>query len=291
MRQYVTALTASMLGLAWGTWIPAANAGLVDEAVVFYDFEGTGQKVTDRSGTPAINLTLGSTAIADDNDPTRAVGEDGKFLAFERATLPLTDSATNVVDNNRLNFKTGDAFSVAGWFRRRDSGKTNILVSKADNNTEPVPGWHLLWQQDGSNGNPFADQIQFLLRDTVGDASDGRLIVHSDPVTSTGWVHIAATYDGTASTTSISFYIDGELKGVPFSIDSLEDGAVTNHTAPFNLGGRNKEGSFQGDMDDVGVWDRALTAGEVRSLIIPEPAAAVLVGVGGVLLLCRRSRV
>ena len=45
------------------------------------------------------------------------------------------------------------------------------------------------------------------------------------------------------------------------------------------------------DVDDFGVWDRALAAGALRLLIIAEPAAVVSTGIGDVLLLSRRSRV
>jgi hypothetical protein len=289
MRQYVTFLAASLLGLAWAMWLPPANAGLVDEAVVFYDFEGTGQTVVDRSGTTAIDLTLGSTSGTDVNDPTRGPGKRGQGLTFDRAVNGSEDFVTSGGDQDRLDFNANQAFSVAGWFRRTDTDNSHQLINKEEP-TGSNRGWRLLWRSDASSTGDAPDAIGFLLRGLDESNSDGRLIIRSDPVTTTDWVHIAAVYDGTASNTSVSFYINGQLGNSFVRLNSLAPSAVTNHAAPFYLGGRDNVGTFQGDMDEVGVWDRALTASEVQSLIIPEPASAALAGIGGVLLLSRRSR-
>lgn len=113
---------------------------------------------------------------------------------------------------------------------------------------------------------------------------DGRLDVFSDPVTTSDWVHIAVTYAGGGQGSDVSFFVNGALVGTTVNVEDLSATDVTNNTAPFNLGGRDDTGSFIGAMDNVGVWDRVLSASEVEALAIPEPASVVLVGLGGVLL-------
>lgn len=67
---------AATIGLSIAVCLIAspARAGVIDDAVVFYDFEGSGQTVSDQSGTTAIALTLGAdnTPAADDPPENRA---------------------------------------------------------------------------------------------------------------------------------------------------------------------------------------------------------------------------
>lgn len=247
--------------------VSSSHAGLIDEAVVFYDFEGSGQTVADRSGTQAIDLQLGSSSAVDAHDPTRVPGEDGQVLTFDRTSTynDKPDFATSGGDVDRLDFNADEAFSVAGWFRRTDSTNSHQLVNKEET-AGSDPGWRLLWRQNASNTADAPDAIGFSLRGLDENNSDGRLIIRSEPITTTDWVHIAAVYDGTASDSSVKFYINGQLGDSFVRLNSLAPSAITDHTAPFNLGGRDDQGVFQGDMDDVGVWDRVLTASEVKSL-------------------------
>jgi hypothetical protein len=75
------------------------------------------------------------------------------------------------------------------------------------------------------------------------------------------WVHV--TY--TRSNTDIKLYLNGELKGSVTTNDALP-----KYTTPaiFTMGTRyNKsEGFFKGAMDEVRIYDRALSATEVQEL-------------------------
>lgn len=99
------------------------------------------------------------------------------------------------------------------------------------------------------------------------------------------WYHVAGTYDGQ----TVAVYVDGALAG------STTYGSVQNlNTAadiPVAIG--HLEGWsvqwFRGKMDDVRVYDEALSGGQVSALV-PEPSAFSL---GGMVLmgwLARRRR-
>jgi len=73
-----------------------------------------------------------------------------------------------------------------------------------------------------------------------------------------GWKHAASTWDGNI----LSIYIDGVF---------ISDAILTSSypfSPNFRVGhvGSLSTGYFVGDIDDVGVWDRALTATEVQQL-------------------------
>jgi hypothetical protein len=52
-----------------------------------------------------------------------------------------------------------------------------------------------------------------------------------------------------------------------------------------------------GQLDDVGIWDNALSASEIQNIYdngvgsyVPEPSSALLLGLGGLSLLIKRRR-
>lgn len=263
----------------------AASAGVISNAQVYYAFEDSGQIVEDRSGGADIDLQLGSTSGADSADPTRLAGKVGGGLSFDGG-----DFATSIADVGELDFAPDEAFSVAGWFQRSVStgGTQEFLVSKM-NPSGAFPGWFLTWRDEdiGSNNN----SLLFFIRDDQGGTGDGFLAVYSDPVAETDWIHAAVTYDGSSDPSGVSFYLDGQSLGIRNTNDDLDAGDVTDNTAPFNIGGRNDGGSWEGLVDEVGVWDRELTRGEVQRAMsgIPEPGSAALLVVAFVGLLGQRA--
>jgi len=88
------------------------------------------------------------------------------------------------------------------------------------------------------------------------------------------WVHIVCVYDSASDTASI--YVNGELPangdlnpktGIAGDAGYCE--GVNNDTAPLYLRG-GKE-SFTGVLDDVAMWDRALTPEEVKTVFTSGP--------------------
>jgi hypothetical protein len=74
------------------------------------------------------------------------------------------------------------------------------------------------------------------------------------------WHHVVYTFNGS----TISFYIDSVL---------ITSGPITisqTHTSPFNIGrgfdAFGNDFSFMGDLDDYGIWNRALTQQEITDL-------------------------
>jgi len=277
-------INRSVLGLALATGLAMpAHAAIIDDAVVYYDFEGTGQTVADQSGAPAIDLTRGANNTAGSDDPSRTAGKFGDGLTFDGG-----DVASSGSDEVALDFNADDPFSVAGWFRRDSDtgGSQKNLIAKMDASGN-FPGWFLAWRDSDISSGP--DALNFFMRDDQGSAGNGRLEVFSDPVTTSDWVHIAVTYAGDGNGSDVSFFVNGVPVGKSVLNEDLSATDVTDNSAPFNLGGRDDTGSFVGGMDNVGVWDRVLSASEVEALV-PEPASVLLMGLGSVLLWSRRRR-
>ena len=85
------------------------------------------------------------------------------------------------------------------------------------------------------------------------------------PIMEDTWYHVAATYDGS----SIKIYVNGVEEGTP----TIESGPIDyiGEQQDFKIGAGEKgngllQNHFDGSIDDVRVYDRALSAEEVWQL-------------------------
>jgi hypothetical protein len=94
------------------------------------------------------------------------------------------------------------------------------------------------------------------------------------PIELNRWHHVAFTYDGKMKASAARIYIDGEAQPTKILFDSM----VTNVTykAPFRIGaGEGPEDRFQGLVQDVRLYARALTAEEVSTLPVLETVSQI----------------
>jgi hypothetical protein len=101
--------------------------------------------------------------------------------------------------------------------------------------------------------------------------------------------HVAGTYDSAVG--ELKLYVDGLLRATNTSPAVIPIGTLINlSTHPVNIGrdSKNTTRLFTGKIDDVRIYNQALTGAEVMALI-PEPATVAMLGLGGLALLRRRK--
>jgi hypothetical protein len=83
------------------------------------------------------------------------------------------------------------------------------------------------------------------------------------------WLHLAATYDGT----NVKMYVNGALVAT-----TAAAGSIATSTGPLRIGGNGIWGEFfKGRIDDVRIYNRALSAAEVTTdMGTPVVAPAVV---------------
>lgn len=85
-------------------------------------------------------------------------------------------------------------------------------------------------------------------------------ITYTGGFTMNGWNHCVLTYDGS----NLKLYLDGSLAG-----STSASGSISNGSVPFNIGYipfPNPPFYFQGDVDEVTLYNDALTSSEVSTL-------------------------
>ena len=182
---------------------------------------------------------------------TWTTGKFGKALSF--------NGASTYVSIPPLNY---DEISVSAWFYR-------YSVDTAEPDTI-FGGWS--WNSGGQGYGLYFDQysssantIRFIVTSKTSEGTKTQKHATMDLVTSTGkWYHVAGTYNKTTGKQKL--YVDGQLVDtqahpagntiVPYTAASyMAIGALTSDY-----------GHIDAKIDEVRVYNRALSAGEVLSL-------------------------
>ena len=133
----------------------------------------------------------------------------------------------------------------------------------------------------GKEGVYKIDIDQNRIRFLTNNDWTGSILTTNAQLSNNSWYHIAAVYDGTEK----RIYINGveDLNTVATS------GDIGSSIYSFTMGAQpNSAGSyedcFRGKLDDVRIYNQALTQQEIQSIMIPEPATVLLTAFGCLLL-------
>jgi len=155
------------------------------------------------------------------------------------------DYAKTANTTTGLNFAPG-SFSVSGWIYPR----------------QVTGGWRTIleYDRDGSNKNRFGMWLNstgsFHFRVGLDTKSSGQVLNPNQ------WYLLTATYDSISKT--MSLYINGQFD----SSGAHSNGFNSPNAAKLTIGVRGSEDAeyFDGLLDDIRIYKRALSASEVRAL-------------------------
>ena len=87
------------------------------------------------------------------------------------------------------------------------------------------------------------------------------------------WKHVVVTYTGNGSRTGLSIYVNG-ISDTVASGNNTNPGTLVNSDLRIGSRGGGAPPQFQGLMDDVRLYSRALSATEVSQLYTNTPAVS-----------------
>jgi len=192
------------------------------------------------------------------NGPARVIGKIGQALNFDGVN-DYVDAGTNASLDDAF-ASSGGGGTISAWIYPRTIGEFGgaaygIIVAKG------VPGaW--FWSMNSSNNLRFLETCTDL-----GGGAVNRWQTPTNSITLNAWQHVALVYSNSSVSNQPSIYINGVK--VSATQDLFADDNPCESDAPFNLTiGNDANGiyTFDGPVDEVRVYNRVLSADEIKRL-------------------------
>lgn len=235
----------------------------------------------------ALNLAADSSGFG--RNGTYQLGGDGDQAGdadFTASAIIGTGAARFSSSNDWISLPNDAALqptntlSVAFWMRMTSLGSSFTSIVRHDGHfTAMQPHAGVLGTQTWSGGS--VDYNNWPTADFT-TATDGQ------------WHHFAVVFEYVPATTvtTLKGYLDGQERGMITSLGTFS-GPLNTTTRTWALGAtETATEQWAGDLDDLRIYDHALTASEVQAITtnVPEPAETMLLLTGGAMSFFMRRR-
>lgn len=181
---------------------------------------------------------------------TTAIGKRGQALSFDGV-----DDYVSLADSDSLRDLPNTALSFLAWVKKNDSGTNTYLFSKATGSA--TNGWYF-WVDEFRRANFTIKRATTNL-----NVSSSTNIL---PVYANGWFYIAVTYPGGDEASNIHIYVNGvEVSSYMIQTDGVGN-YQTDNSLTARIGRSNYNNYISGQIDEVRVYNRALSAEEIGDL-------------------------
>ncbi|HUG17883.1 MAG TPA: DUF1553 domain-containing protein, partial [Planctomycetaceae bacterium] len=174
------------------------------------------------------------------------------------------DGTTHLDLGNIANFGYFDKFSFSCWIKPAHIERGTILSRMED---VPEGSGYSIRLTDGK---VEVDLVKRWLDDSI------RVETRPPVVKANNWTHLAVTYDGTRLAAGIRVFVDGRPVPLKVNLDYINQ-SFNADDAPLRLGaGHGPQDRYRGQLDDVRIYSRALTAEEASLLSEPNTITEIL---------------
>lgn len=181
--------------------------------------------------------------IVDAEKPEFVDGRLGKALKL--------DGKAHVNFGSLAGFERTNAFSFGAWVKLDGDGAVLSRIEKS-------PGFR--------GFDLFFSEEKFQVH-LINTWPDNALKVRSkDKFPKNQWLHVLATHDGSGKASGVKLFVNGRDREIEIEKDNLTATIANNES--LRIGARNGEATIKGLVDDVRLYQRALTVEDARSLTL-----------------------
>ncbi len=258
VRSYASANWQNIYGLTKGTNTPYfVNAS----GTTFYTIEGKKSSLSrditsglvgkwsfdEATGTIAYDMSGNGNNGTMYNNPTRTTSTCaiGYCLNFNGSNTYIQITDTSYIKPALI--------SVSAWFNTTDKTISQRVVSKTESGS-----FQISLNENSACGN---STLCFLVY--ISGTGYKAATIPISSISNSTWYHVVGTYDGSV----VRLYLNGTLIS-----STSQSGSIGYSTTPLCVGSESTSGSciggtyFSGKIDDVRIYNRALSATEIKNL-------------------------
>lgn len=216
-----------------------SNIGVVTDGLVFYvdaandlSYPGSGGTWSDLVGGNDGTLTNGPTYDS----------ANGGSIVFDGVN-------DHVEILNQIQFDRLDPFTFNVWLKSVNANNNQII----NNEDGGYKGYSLSISTNGS--------IFFSVRHQV--SINYAAILTNSQVPANTWINITATYDGSSNANGLKVYFNAILQSSTIQGNNLTSSTISSVTTYIGYRRPSTQGPFNGNIPNVSIYNRALSASEV----------------------------
>ncbi|MBI4159563.1 carbohydrate binding domain-containing protein [Candidatus Wolfebacteria bacterium] len=252
VRVYNRALSAEEIKRLYRQTSPQMNASQANKLrqglVGMWTFDGN-----DMSGNTAIDRSGNGNNGTLTNGPQKTIGKIGQALNFDGV-----DDYVDAGNNSSLNDL--GASTVSAWIYPKGWGENSY--GRIFDSDSCCSSWYIFHLD---NDGTAPDKT---LRFNVDfDSTDLTRSGAANLITLNQWQYVVVTWDGAAAASGVKFYVNGVESSSYGQEANGVTSRVTGSPSLALIGNRtNADRTFKGLIDDVRIYNRALTEAEIRQL-------------------------
>jgi len=209
-------------------------------------------RIDETSGTAiadAINYANGTLASG-------TINNTGKNNKCWNST---SNSGQAITLGNKFNFEYNNAFTINAWVNPT-AGYSYYSIFSKENGASPYEGYQF---------RIYNTVLHLLLINRLAAPLAWIYVSTVDTISNAQWTMVTATYTGSGVASGIQFYKNGGIctKNAPIA-DNLSSGSIVTASG-INCCVAGQHGStqtFVGSVDEVGVWNKALSQADITEL-------------------------
>jgi hypothetical protein len=192
--------------------------------------------------------------------PEWVSGRSGNALSFDG-----WDDYVNISGTSILNGATQATFTA--WVKLRSLNTDDDIFAKGKHDLKNAS--ILIWRDDDVTGGDNISNKDCLSAMIYDGAQYKFISSGNGTLNDTNWHHLAVTFNAT-SNTGLKIYIDGKFNQSGNPVAASVDRIASVNPEPLRIGRDNESAptnqTFNGSIEDVRVYNRALTADEIYEL-------------------------
>jgi hypothetical protein len=186
----------------------------------------------------------------------KAAGEVTWVTDGKLGPAPVIGSESTFDLGDWGDFEVDQKFSYGAWIKPGEKSNNAGIIARMDEKAG-FRGWDLFHSNRG-----LAVHIVDTWPERAIKVSTRPRVVKPDQ-----WQHVMVTYNGSGKAAGVKIYIDGKEEKLTIDKNAFPSGGTIRTKAPLRIGQRTGGKVFEGGaVQDVRVYSRMLTAGEVKAL-------------------------